>query len=409
MKKRILLLCHTDKLGPRLINEVRTLEESFDIFILYWDRTGSKKNKTENNSEGWVSLKAPLGTIKSLIYVPLLYIKIFKKVKKEEFSIIHTTHIFLLPIAIYLGKKKKAKVLYDAYERYSIDISSNYFKLMRGISRRLIEIIENYFVRKTNGVLTIDSPNDVLINRYKRIIDNAEILYNVPNLQDSLDINENSIHKLKKKYQNSDIIIYVGTLTKQKGILKAIEAFALVKKDRTQVKLILIGPFIRERTRNEVQELIMGLGLIEHIEIIAWIPYQEMMHYLKISKVGLALHQPHERFKYISKGTGRKFFTYMESGVPIVGPKFAKVGEIVEETGCGVLVDTNDKNAIANAIIDLLGNPNKIQEMGKKGRKAIEERYNWKLEESKLLNVYKKVNSNENKSITTIKTNIFIC
>ena len=153
----------------------------------------------------------------------------------------------------------------------------------------------------------------------------------------------------------------------------------------------------------------MGLGLIEHIEIIAWIPYQEMMHYLKISKVGLALHQPHERFKYISKGTGRKFFTYMESGVPIVGPKFAKVGEIVEETGCGVLVDTNDKNAIANAIIDLLGNPNKIQEMGKKGRKAIEERYNWKLEESKLLNVYKKVNSNENKSITTIKTNIFIC
>jgi len=144
LKKRILLLCHTDKLGPRLINEVRTLEESFDIFILYWDRTGSKKNKTENNSEGWVSLKAPLGTIKSLIYVPLLYIKIFKKVKKEEFSIIHTTHIFLLPIAIYLGKKKKAKVLYDAYERYSIDISSNYFKLMRGISRRLIEIIENY-------------------------------------------------------------------------------------------------------------------------------------------------------------------------------------------------------------------------------------------------------------------------
>jgi len=399
LKKRILLLHHTDKLGPRLINEVQTLEKIFDIFILYWDRTGSKKNKTGNNSEVWVSLKAPLGTVKQLFYLPLLYVKIFKKLKREEFSFIHNTHIFLLPIAIYLGKKKKAKIIYDAYERYSIDISSNYLKLLRGISRKVIEILENYFVRKTYGVLTIDSPNDILINRYKRIIDNSEILYNVPNLQNRLDINENSIHKLKKKYMDLNIIIYVGTLTKQKGILKAIEAFALVKKERTQVKLILIGPFIRKRTRSEVQELIIELGLIEYVEIIDWIPYQKMMQYLKISKVGLALHQPHERFKYISKGTGRKFFTYMESRLPIIGPKFAKIGEIVEDTGCGVLVDTEDKNAIAKAIIDLLGKPNKIQEMGKKGRKAIEERYNWKLEECKLLNVYRKANSNENKSL----------
>ena len=44
---------------------------------------------------------------------------------------------------------------------------------------------------------------------------------------------------------------------------------------------------------------------------------------------------------------------------------------------------------IGNAIKFLKDNPKEAEEMGKNGRKAVEEKYNWPVEEKKLLDLYK--------------------
>jgi glycosyltransferase involved in cell wall biosynthesis len=83
-----------------------------------------------------------------------------------------------------------------------------------------------------------------------------------------------------------------------------------------------------------------------------------------------------------------KLFEYMRAGIPSVVSDFPAWRRIVEETGCGVLVNPLDPENIATAIRRLLENPAEAEEMGKRGREASMRRFNWASEKSKLLQLY---------------------
>ena len=54
----------------------------------------------------------------------------------------------------------------------------------------------------------------------------------------------------------------------------------------------------------------------------------------------------------------------------------------------GICVNPCDVNEIAKAINYLLENSNLAEELGRNGRRLIENKYNWEIEEQKLLNLY---------------------
>ena len=56
---------------------------------------------------------------------------------------------------------------------------------------------------------------------------------------------------------------------------------------------------------------------------------------------------------------------------------------------CGICVDPLNPKAIGDAIQYLIDNPQKAEQMGKNGSKAVEQKYNWSIEEKKLLTLYK--------------------
>ncbi|MBD3726996.1 MAG: glycosyltransferase family 1 protein, partial [Moraxella osloensis] len=47
-----------------------------------------------------------------------------------------------------------------------------------------------------------------------------------------------------------------------------------------------------------------------------------------------------------------------------------------------------DPQAIGEAIQYLIDNPVEAEQMGKNGRQAVEQKYNWTIEEQKLLDLY---------------------
>ena len=65
--------------------------------------------------------------------------------------------------------------------------------------------------------------------------------------------------------------------------------------------------------------------------------------------------------------------------------------ELVEGNNCGIVVDPQNPTEISNAIQYLIDNTEEANKKGKNGRKAVKEIYNWKIEEKKLIKLYKRL------------------
>jgi glycosyltransferase involved in cell wall biosynthesis len=392
---RVLILSHYDRLSPRIEQEIQALSaEGYQIHMVSWARvceTDSSMMLADVSREK-VRYPAPRGTLELLFYLPGLYLKIFNKLKGKSFEIVHCTHIMLLPAAVLWGRWRKARIIYDVYEFHLQETAERLPKLLRWLVP-LLRRVEAHLVQSVDGVLTIDSADNQLERYYRRFNGNVSVLYNVPDLSYSLD--ERKLKYLKCRYQNKKIVLYIGGLSIVKGALQAIEAAKLVVQRVPEAFFLFVGMFHGE-TEAVFWERVAATMMEKKVEFIPWLPYNEMLHYVAVSKVGLALHQPVPRYHLLGRGNGRKIFTYMQFGIPIVAPMFGEVGQIVQEEECGILVDTTDPQQIANAIIYLLEHPEEARAMGKRGRKAIEEKYNWEIEKKKLLKVYQRAGGKNN-------------
>ena len=73
----------------------------------------------------------------------------------------------------------------------------------------------------------------------------------------------------------------------------------------------------------------------------------------------------------------------------MIASNFPLWREIVEGSQSGICVDPLDPKAIGEAIQYLIDHPVEAEQMGKNGRKAVEQKYNWTIEEQKLLKLYR--------------------
>lgn len=391
---RIVILNHFERFSPRVALETTALKQNgYDLTVLSWCRNldghAGLGDQLNGLSVKWVTVRSTKASSRLLLSLPKLYERIWQFLKEEEFDVIHCTHLFLLPIAIFVAKKKKCKVVYDAYERHAVDLADYYFPFLKTWIAKLIEVVENLMVRRVDGVLTISSAGEVLEKRYRKLCGNVEVIYNVPSLR---SFTRNSKKKdLEEKYRGRYLLSYVGGLIKGKGLFQLIDMLDAIRLRYPEVLLQLIGEFGSLQEKEEFFSHIKSRALGGHVEVLPYLQYDDMLDYLELAHIGLALHQQQARFKLVGKGAGRKFFTYMQAGVPVISTNFGEIAKVIEEEKCGVLVDTTSVQEIVEAVTFLLENKDIAKKMGENGKAAILEKYNWEIEEKKLHQVYEKL------------------
>ena len=114
------------------------------------------------------------------------------------------------------------------------------------------------------------------------------------------------------------------------------------------------------------------------------------MKILSEVKAGIVVTHPNPNHKnaYMTK-----LFEYMSAEIPVIASDFPLWRSIIDGAQCGLLVEPMNPEVLAEAILYIIENPEEAYEMGKCGRKAVREKYNWDYENIKLLKLYKDLSS----------------
>ena len=279
-------------------------------------------------------------------------------------------HLHDPELLLYANKLKKLNkiVIFDSHEDVPKQIMAKTWlpAFLRPCISFVYKHYENKKVKNLDAVITVIESIGDRIQKYNK---NIVLVKNYPIIGDIVCNNDN--------FSGRDrIICYAGYLSELRGIRNAVKAMVKING-----RLILAGKM--SETFKNTLTILPGWSQVKAVGVL---DRKGLNTLYNKSMVGLCtlLNAPNH---YNSLAT--KMFEYMSAEIPVVCSDFPLWKEVIEKNNCGICVDPNNIDAIVNAINYLLNNPDIARQMGRKGRQAVLEKYNWDVEEKKLVDLYK--------------------
>ncbi|MEL3900534.1 MAG: glycosyltransferase family 4 protein [Treponema phagedenis] len=295
--------------------------------------------------------------------------QVFKKALELNADIYHFHDPELLTIAKSL-QKTGAKVIFDSHEDVAEQILGKSYipQLFRKAVSKAYKSYENSICKNLDAIITA---TPYINNNFLKINQNSININNYPILDELM-----SDEQLQDK---ENAVCYVGGMTEIRGVKEIVKAMEFC-----DAKLYLAGQFSPQTFGDEVRKL-KGF---EKVDELGFLDRVGVAQILAKSKAGLVTFLPYPNH---INAQPNKLFEYLSAGLPVIASNFSLWREIIEKNNCGICVDPLNPEEIAKAINFILSNPQEAKMMGENGRKAVENIYNWGIEEQKLLSVYKEL------------------
>ncbi len=176
----------------------------------------------------------------------------------------------------------------------------------------------------------------------------------------------------------------VGRFVDKKAPYYSILAFQKVVEKHPDAKLYMIGDGI---LLNACENLVNYLGLSRNIIFEGAKQQSEILPYfLKVK--GLVQHSI-EAASGDSEGTPVAILEAGAAALPVVSTRHAGIKDVVVEGKTGLLVDEHDVDGMAQNMMCLLENQDRVKEMGENARRHIRENYNMQIHMEKINKVVK--------------------
>jgi glycosyltransferase involved in cell wall biosynthesis len=164
------------------------------------------------------------------------------------------------------------------------------------------------------------------------------------------------------------VFLYVGTHAYYHGLDTLIEAAALLRT-RADIVFLMIGSG-PEKAR--LQQISADRGLTNMI--FGQSPYEEMAHLYSIAYASIATLRKIEVAKSMRLS---KVFPSLSCAVPVIYAGVGEAAELLEAHKCGVVVEPEQPEPLAQAVVRLAADPTERHEMGEAGRALVEREYSW--------------------------------
>jgi glycosyltransferase involved in cell wall biosynthesis len=164
-----------------------------------------------------------------------------------------------------------------------------------------------------------------------------------------------------------DQIVYAGNIGYAQDLDLVVRAIQVINLHQ-HLELVIAGG---GDTQSDLEQLVEAENLQSLIHFPGILPREEIPRLFSESILGIA---PLKKLQSLEYAAPTKVYEYMACGIPFIGCGSGEIQEIAENSGAGIIAE-NSPEGIANAILALVNNQKKRDEMGSSGRKFVEQGY----------------------------------
>jgi glycosyltransferase involved in cell wall biosynthesis len=180
---------------------------------------------------------------------------------------------------------------------------------------------------------------------------------------------------------------YFARICPEKGLHTLVEAFRqVVQGDPTKPCCLRVSGWLGETYRPYFEDLARKLnswGLSDrfmHVSAPDHASKVRFLHEIDVLSVPTSYREP----------KGLYVLEALANSVPVVQPRHGSFPELIDSTGGGLLVEPENPADLARALRELRDDPGKREELGSKGRLAVQERFTAEAMARATLEVYRK-------------------
>lgn len=264
-----------------------------------------------------------------------------------------------------LFKKKWCMDVRDLW----IDASISLGFLKKGsFFEKISRLYERICYSKTDMIgVTTQELGQRILNTYKNVDENK-----IRVISNGVDTEFFYPVAVEKKRQ----IIYAGNIGHAQDLENVILSMKRIN-EHTDLKFLIVGD---GDIRSSLEALTTREALSDHVEFTGLVARENIPRMFSESLIGIAALKKMQSLEY---AVPTKAYEYMACGIPFVGCGNGEISSLAEKSGGGIIAD-NSADAIADTIMDLLDNPQRMSEMGVRGREFVKENYERKHAVSKL-------------------------
>lgn len=341
-----------------------------------------------SNREGeeipYREIRNPVGIARLLADRAHFAVKLRRYLSGADFDVLHVHLPFTANVLIHLLPEIRERTVYTAHvgeEKTRFDIGAN---SGAPLPMKLLTPDLHLMKRVARSVVLNDGAQTVL---ERKGIENTEVVPNGVSVSE-FEVEAAKVARVMEEYALGGIVVlFVGTITPQKGIDVLVEAATLVaERDVGAVNFLLVGDdALDENYAERVKDDVRTNGLGDTVEFAGYVPFEDLR----------ALYAAADIFVLPSREEGMPMVLLeaLAAGAPLVGTDVGGIPMLIEDGANGALVEPEDPEELADRILALADDSRKRRRMGERSREIAEARYGWDAIAERYLDVYEEVKS----------------
>lgn len=387
-----MILDETFPPDPRVENEALTLiNEGHEVFLFCL----TYKNQNLSENINGIQVKRYKSSryiykLSALVFTISTYSKVMKKkiehfIVENRIDVLHVHDIRIAEASFKAKKKYNLPIILDLHENRP-EIMRFYPHLNKFPGKFIISLLkwkrkEEEFIKKANNVIVVtkEAKNEIL-NRIN--IDGAKVI-DLPNTvrKDFFTMNENFI-EIRKKYEQKFVLLYIGDTNLRRGLQTVIQSIKKLKETIHNVKLVIVG---KNSTDKVLKNLVNNLEINTYVDFMGWQDPKYFASYILSSDICLS---PLHRNLHHDTTYANKIFQYMSFEKPLLVSNATAQKNIVLNNKAGLVHKEKNVNDFCKKVIKLYNDKNLRVELGKNGRKFLEDDFLWEKKSKNLVDLY---------------------